>query len=134
MLWQCLLMPCRLMTRSCRRFARDEPSRDGFRVPSANPTCAARVRIFTPKQEMSSAGYPTIGTSFVLLDQNLGRRDCESFFPSKKSVHAEAHDLLQLTFAPQAELWCVNWRWRRSDRSGLTLDQADKANFVMKSI
>ena len=35
---------------------------------------------------------------------------------------AEGHDLLQLTFAPQAELWRVNQRWRRSDRSGFTLD------------
>ena len=35
---------------------------------------------------------------------------------------AEAHDLLQLTFAPQADLWRVNQRWRRSDRGGFTLD------------
>src|SRR5437667_8639716 len=35
---------------------------------------------------------------------------------------AEGHDLLQLTFAPQAELWRVNQRWRRSDRPGFTLD------------
>ena len=35
---------------------------------------------------------------------------------------AEAHELLQLTFAPQAELWRVNQRWRRSDRGGFTLD------------
>jgi hypothetical protein len=35
---------------------------------------------------------------------------------------AEAHELLQLTFAPQADLWRVNQRWRRSDRGGFTLD------------
>src|SRR5436305_8579920 len=35
---------------------------------------------------------------------------------------AEGQDLLRLTFAPQAELWRVNQRWRRSDRSGFTLD------------
>jgi len=34
----------------------------------------------------------------------------------------EGRDLLQLTFAPQAELWRVNQRWRRSDRPGFTLD------------
>jgi hypothetical protein len=34
----------------------------------------------------------------------------------------EGHELLQLTFAPQAELWRVNQRWRRSDRPGFTLD------------
>ncbi|MFI5107573.1 MAG: Zn-binding domain-containing protein [Terriglobales bacterium] len=35
---------------------------------------------------------------------------------------SEGHELLQLTFAPQAELWRVNQRWRRSDRPGFTLD------------
>jgi very-short-patch-repair endonuclease len=35
---------------------------------------------------------------------------------------ADGHNLLQLTFAPQAELWRVNQRWRRSDRPGFTLD------------
>ncbi len=34
----------------------------------------------------------------------------------------EGRELLQLTFAPQAELWRVNQRWRRSDRPGFTLD------------
>jgi hypothetical protein len=33
--------------------------------------------------------------------------------------------LLELTFAPQAELWRVNQRWRRSDRGGFTLDLRD---------
>jgi superfamily II DNA/RNA helicase len=35
---------------------------------------------------------------------------------------AQAHELFQLTFAPQADLWRVNQRWRRSDRGGFTLD------------
>ena len=34
----------------------------------------------------------------------------------------QGHGLLQITFAPQAELWRVNQRWRRSDRGGFTLD------------
>jgi hypothetical protein len=34
----------------------------------------------------------------------------------------KGYELLQLTFAPQAELWRVNQRWRRSDRPGFTLD------------
>lgn len=34
----------------------------------------------------------------------------------------QGRDLLQLTFAPQAELWRVNQGWRRSDRPGFTLD------------
>jgi trans-2,3-dihydro-3-hydroxyanthranilate isomerase len=40
-----------------------------FVLPPENPDCAARVRIFTPKKEMTFAGHPTIGTSFVLLDE-----------------------------------------------------------------
>lgn len=34
----------------------------------------------------------------------------------------ESRELLQLTFAPQGELWRVNQRWRRSARPGFTLD------------
>lgn len=40
-----------------------------FVLPPENPDCAARVRIFTPRKEMTFAGHPTIGTSFVLLDE-----------------------------------------------------------------
>lgn len=40
-----------------------------FVLPPENPDCVARVRIFTPKKEMTFAGHPTIGTSFVLLDE-----------------------------------------------------------------
>lgn len=34
----------------------------------------------------------------------------------------EGRALLQFTFAPQADLWRINQRWRRSDRPGFTLD------------
>ena len=34
----------------------------------------------------------------------------------------EGRELLQLTFAPHAELWRVNQRWRRSERPGFTMD------------
>ena len=40
-----------------------------FVLPPADPECAAAVRIFTPRKEMAFAGHPTIGTSFVLLDE-----------------------------------------------------------------
>jgi trans-2,3-dihydro-3-hydroxyanthranilate isomerase len=40
-----------------------------FVLPPESPDCSARVRIFTPKKEMTFAGHPTIGTSFVLLDE-----------------------------------------------------------------
>jgi trans-2,3-dihydro-3-hydroxyanthranilate isomerase len=41
--------------------------------------CAVRVRIFTPAREMSFAGHPTIGTSFVLLDEGIVPRNATSF-------------------------------------------------------
>lgn len=40
-----------------------------FVLPTESPDCAARVRIFTPKKEITFAGHPTIGTTFVLLDE-----------------------------------------------------------------
>jgi len=42
-----------------------------FVLPPTRPGCAARVRIFTPRHEMKFAGHPTIGTSWVLLDEGL---------------------------------------------------------------
>jgi trans-2,3-dihydro-3-hydroxyanthranilate isomerase len=50
-----------------------------FLLPSDDSTCVARVRIFTPNKEMIFAGHPTIGTSFVLLNEGLVPHDCESF-------------------------------------------------------
>jgi len=55
-----------------------------FVLPSEDPTCAARVRIFTPKKEMIFAGHPTIGTSFVLLDEKRVPQGCEFFSLEEK--------------------------------------------------
>jgi len=38
-------------------------------LPARRKECAARVRIFTPAKEMAFAGHPTIGTAFVLLNE-----------------------------------------------------------------
>ena len=40
---------------------------------------AAKVRIFTPYVELPFAGHPTIGTSWVLLDEGLVSRDAPGF-------------------------------------------------------
>lgn len=42
-----------------------------FILPSGRRDCAARLRIFTPAREMRFAGHPTIGASFVLVDEGL---------------------------------------------------------------
>jgi trans-2,3-dihydro-3-hydroxyanthranilate isomerase len=40
-----------------------------FIFPATSNKFAARLRIFTPGREVPFAGHPTIGTSFVLLDE-----------------------------------------------------------------
>ena len=48
----------------------------------ASPTradCAARVRIFTPAREMPFAGHPTVGTSFVMLDEGMVPKNSQKF-------------------------------------------------------
>jgi trans-2,3-dihydro-3-hydroxyanthranilate isomerase len=42
-----------------------------FVVPATRPEHAARLRIFTPFREIPFAGHPTIGTSFVLLSEEI---------------------------------------------------------------
>jgi len=55
-----------------------------FNLPSDDPTCTARLQIFTPRKEMAFAGHPTIGTSFVLLDENQVSQQSGSFFLEEK--------------------------------------------------
>lgn len=50
-----------------------------FVLPSTKEGCAYRVRIFTPTIEMKFAGHPTVGTSWVLLDEGLVPRDATEF-------------------------------------------------------
>jgi trans-2,3-dihydro-3-hydroxyanthranilate isomerase len=50
-----------------------------FVIPSSRPDCAAGVRIFTPSREMPFAGHPTIGTSFVLLEEGVVPRTAGRF-------------------------------------------------------
>ena len=55
-----------------------------FVLPSTRGGCAWQLRIFTPTKEMIFAGHPTVGGSFVLLDENLIARDTESFVLDEK--------------------------------------------------
>ncbi len=59
-------------------------SETAFVVPSTRPNCAVRVRIFTPTREMIFAGHPTIGASFVLLDEGIVPKDSERFVLDEK--------------------------------------------------
>jgi trans-2,3-dihydro-3-hydroxyanthranilate isomerase len=40
-----------------------------FILPSELPDCEARLKIFAPLRELDFAGHPTIGASFVLLQE-----------------------------------------------------------------
>ena len=42
-----------------------------FVLPPRTPDADYRVRIFTPKAELSFAGHPTIGTAFALAHEGL---------------------------------------------------------------
>ena len=45
---------------------RDEPLRDGVRLPARGPMGTRRIRIFTTTTELPFAGHPVLGTAFVL--------------------------------------------------------------------
>jgi trans-2,3-dihydro-3-hydroxyanthranilate isomerase len=55
-----------------------------FVLPATLSDCAAYVRIFTPGQEMKFAGHPTIGTSYVLMDEGIIPADTENFILEEK--------------------------------------------------
>jgi trans-2,3-dihydro-3-hydroxyanthranilate isomerase len=50
-------------------------SETAFVLPSDRSDCVACVRIFTPVREMPFAGHPTIGTSYVLIDEGIALVD-----------------------------------------------------------
>ena len=55
-----------------------------FVVPATRADCAVGVRIFTPEREMAFAGHPTIGTSFVLLEEGIIPANSEHFVLEEK--------------------------------------------------
>jgi len=77
-----------------------------FVGPATRADCVANVRIFTPTIEMVFAGHPTIGTSFVLLDEGIVPKDSERFILEEKvgpvSIRVERGErpLIWLTTPP----------------------------------
>lgn len=66
--------------RTMQKIARElNLSETTFIFPATRPDCAANVRIFTPAKEMNFAGHPTIGTSFVLLEEGIIPANSEHF-------------------------------------------------------
>jgi trans-2,3-dihydro-3-hydroxyanthranilate isomerase len=68
-----------------QRIARElNLSETTFVVPSTRPNCAIGVRIFTSTRELVFAGHPTIGTSFVVLEEGLIPKHSNSFAMDEK--------------------------------------------------
>jgi trans-2,3-dihydro-3-hydroxyanthranilate isomerase len=77
-----------------------------FVSPPTRDDCVASVRIFTPTKELIFAGHPTIGTSFVLLDEGVAPKDAERFGLEEKvgavpiRVESGERPLIWLTTPP----------------------------------
>jgi trans-2,3-dihydro-3-hydroxyanthranilate isomerase len=71
--------------RTMQRIARElNLSETVFVVPATRPGCAMGLRIFTPTREMLFAGHPTVGGSFVLLDEGIVPKDSDTFVLDEK--------------------------------------------------
>jgi trans-2,3-dihydro-3-hydroxyanthranilate isomerase len=79
-------------------------SETAFVVPANRAGCDVGVRIFTPTREMVFAGHPTIGTSWVLLDEGLVRGEHfvldEKVGPVPIRVESGARPLIWLSTPP----------------------------------
>lgn len=63
-----------LSARTMQRIARElNFSETTFLLPPEDPAHAAKVRIFTPFQELPFAGHPTIGTAWVLANEGIAK-------------------------------------------------------------
>jgi trans-2,3-dihydro-3-hydroxyanthranilate isomerase len=69
-------MPGEVMQRIAKEMNFSETT---FVLPAADPAHAARVRIFTPVNELPFAGHPTIGTAWVLSTHGLVPKDALEF-------------------------------------------------------
>lgn len=77
-----------------------------FISPATRPDCAVSVRIFTPRRELNFAGHPTIGTSFVVLEEEFVPKGTTEFVLEEKvgpvSIRVEpgTRPLIWLTTPP----------------------------------
>jgi trans-2,3-dihydro-3-hydroxyanthranilate isomerase len=89
-------------------------SETAFVLPSSREGCAARVRIFTPFKEMTFAGHPTIGASYVLLEEGLVPKTSHDFFldeqvgPVPIRVERGASPLIWLSTPPIRQGACYD--------------------------
>ena len=77
-----------------------------FMAPATREDCAVSLRIFTPARELRFAGHPTIGTSFVVLQEELVPQGTSEFMleekigPVRIRVEPGTRPLIWLTTPP----------------------------------
>ncbi|GAC1388379.1 MAG: PhzF family phenazine biosynthesis protein [Vulcanimicrobiaceae bacterium] len=77
-----------------------------FVFPPRSDAFAAQLRIFTPTMEMLFAGHPTVGTSYVLLQEGIVPAGTQHFVleenigPVPVRVEPGAHPMIWLTTPP----------------------------------
>jgi trans-2,3-dihydro-3-hydroxyanthranilate isomerase len=85
-----------------------------FVLPATRKDCAARVRIFTPAKEMQFAGHPTVGTAFVLLQEETVLRNSselileEEIGPVPLRIEGGHRPLIWLRMPPVREGKCYD--------------------------
>jgi trans-2,3-dihydro-3-hydroxyanthranilate isomerase len=72
-----------------------------FVFPATCDDCIANVRIFTPAKELAFAGHPTIGTSYVLLDEKMVPDGVTEFVLQEKVGPVG----IRVEQGPQALIW-----------------------------
>jgi len=88
------------MQRIAREFNLSETT---FVFPPSGPLTVAHVRIFTPTMEMAFAGHPTIGTAWVLRDEQripITERFAFEEQVGPVPIRADADGMLWLTTPP----------------------------------
>ena len=99
-----------------------------FVLPATRADSVVSVRIFTPARELAFAGHPTIGTSFVLLNEGIVPPMSEQFVLEEKvgpvSIRVEIGERPLIWLRTPATTW-----GRSYDRAlcarGLGLDGSD---------
>jgi trans-2,3-dihydro-3-hydroxyanthranilate isomerase len=83
-------------------------------LPANRKDCAARVRIFTPAKEMPFAGHPTVGTAFVLLQEEAVLRNSTALILEEEigliplRIEAGERPLIWLRMPPVREGKCYD--------------------------
>jgi trans-2,3-dihydro-3-hydroxyanthranilate isomerase len=109
-----------------------------FVLPATREDCVARVRIFTPAKELAFAGHPTIGTAFVLLQEEIISRNSSEFSveeevgPIPIRIEGGQRPLIWFRMPPIREGRCYGSSLRESSGAGTAGPVANEASTVQR--